>query len=199
MHESLHKIEAALVVRDPGTARSVEAYDGLRKQVNAAMRHRRVHLVQLTQIVKALDAGADAQGLRAMVEEWLAQAGLEQWNEPEPVHFFRVLDGPAERYEVEEPAWVDAQGDEPILVAAGLLRAAELRTGNKETPGTTVGESSVVEPAEPSNVGDPAAADASRETQPGATVDGTGESRPQHGETTTPATPPAEDVQEVSR
>jgi hypothetical protein len=123
MQESLHKVEAALVVRDPGTARSVEAYDGLRKQVGAAMRHRRTHLVQLTSMAEALDRGADPDALRAMIDEWMRQAGLRRWERSSPLHFFEVLGGEATEYEVIEPAWVDDQGDEPILVKAGLARA----------------------------------------------------------------------------
>jgi hypothetical protein len=127
LQASLHRIEGALVVRDPGTARSVEAYDGLRKQVAAAMRHRRQHLVQIVLMADALDRGIDADGMRAMIDDWSSQAGLRRWTEPSPLHFFEVLGGEAETYEVVAPAWVDDQSDEPVLVKTGVLRAIPTR------------------------------------------------------------------------
>jgi hypothetical protein len=130
MQESLHKIESALVVRDPGTARSVEAYDGLRKQIGAAMRHRRQHLVQLTLMAEALDRGADNDSLRSMVAEWASQAGLRRWTDPTPLHFFETMGGEASSYEVAVPAWVDEQGEETILVKAGLLRGLPEAAGD---------------------------------------------------------------------
>lgn len=53
------RIEAALVVRDPGNTRSVEAYDGLRKQVAAASGDRRRLLVALTELSEAIRRGVD--------------------------------------------------------------------------------------------------------------------------------------------
>jgi hypothetical protein len=154
IQESLHKIEAALVVRDPGTVRSVEAYDGLKKQVAAAMRHRRQHLVQLAQLTEALDEGVSLEGLRALTDDWSRQAGIRRWSVPDPLHFFEVTGGQADSYEVITPAWVDGEGDDAVLVKTGRLRAVTDKPSNKLAPGrgdtgTPSDDRSETEPSSP--------------------------------------------------
>ena len=56
------KMEVILMVREPTAGVAAEAYDGLRKQVVAAMTERMAHLQQLVQLDAALTAGADADG-----------------------------------------------------------------------------------------------------------------------------------------
>lgn len=130
----LRRLDAALVVRDPGNARSVDAYDGLRRQVASAMRERRAHLSQLVQFADALDRGANLNTLASLVEEWLLQAGLTRWMDSHPVDFFRIDDESVTEtdahIEVTVPAWVDASDPEsPVLVRQGtavLRRRSEL-------------------------------------------------------------------------
>lgn len=122
IYNLVQRIEAALVVRDPGTQRSVEAYEGLRKTVVGAMRARRQHLTQLVTVSEAIDRGATVETLKARLEEWCVQAGLRRWYEPEPAEFFDVIEGDGPFLEVLTGAWVDDSGEVPVLIKAGTAR-----------------------------------------------------------------------------
>lgn len=123
LRELVTRLDTAIVVRDPGGARSVDAYDGLRKQVASAMRERRAHLTQLAAFSDALERGASTDSLRLMVEEWALQAGLSRIAEPTHESFFEVVEGKGGDLEVTAPAWVDASDpDRPIVIKPGLAR-----------------------------------------------------------------------------
>lgn len=119
----LTRVDAALVVRDPGTSRSVEAYEGLRKQVAVASRARRQHVAQLVEIADALDRGATAETIRDRVEEWMMQAGVERRCDPSVLEYFEVVEGNGDGIEVLTPAWVDTESGS--LVRAGRARRIE--------------------------------------------------------------------------
>lgn len=106
--ELLQRIDAALVVRDPGTARSADAYEGLRRQVLAAASDRRKHLVQLTELSEALRRGDDMTALRSRAEEWLLQANITVVDDPRVTEAFEFAgDGDGDAA-VIRPAYVDA-------------------------------------------------------------------------------------------
>lgn len=149
LQAKLERIDAALVVRDPGNARSVEAYDGLRKQVAASMRERRAHLVQLMQLSDALDRDASKETLAALSEEWCLQTGLRRWTDLGPPEFFETAEGDGQLVEVLAPAWVDVSDPlSPVLIRQGMARAggspepdvptAVPRTEGLETAASTV-------------------------------------------------------------
>ena len=60
LQRSIERIDASLVVRDPGNVRSADAYDGLRKQIAISAGDRRRILVLLTELGEAIRALADA-------------------------------------------------------------------------------------------------------------------------------------------
>lgn len=103
----LHRIDAALVVRDPGTARSAEAYDGLRKQVIAAATDRRRYVVQLTEFAEAARRGDDLEALRSRVAEWLQQGGVAVVDDPSHHELFEVVGDGQGVLQVLLPAYVD--------------------------------------------------------------------------------------------
>ena len=118
-----NRIESALVVRDPGNARSVEAYEGLRKAVTTAMKERRQHLTQLVEMAQAIERGVSIATLRSQVDEWCELAGLARWADPDPPEWFDIVDGQGEDLEVLDPAWVDrSDPGSALLVQQGRAR-----------------------------------------------------------------------------
>ena len=139
----LNRIEAALVVRDPGNARSVEAYEGLRKQVIAAANERRRMLVMLVQLNTAIAAGASTNAVHARVDEWSDQAGLEAVYGPVTPELFEVT-GPGEHLRVHRPAWVDRNSG--MVVSRGIAEAVvveasqDLNAAREEKTGAPGGD-----------------------------------------------------------
>ncbi len=74
---SVERIEIVTVVREPNSNVAADAYNGLRKQVIAAVGERNAHLQQLAQFDSALRAGATPEELQTLVGEWMAQASIE--------------------------------------------------------------------------------------------------------------------------
>jgi hypothetical protein len=127
------RIESALVVRDPGNARSAEAYEGLRRTVVAAGRDRRRHLAHLVAFAEAVDAGVAADDLRRMIEQWCTEEGLERSSDATQTQFFRVLDSGEGEIEVTTPAWVDtAVEGPPALVRQGQATRGSTSSVAKE-------------------------------------------------------------------
>jgi hypothetical protein len=109
--EQIGHITAALIVREPGTALSANAYDGLRKQVSIAARDRRQHLARLIELVEAIDNGATTETLRRKCEQWCQEVGLEAvtgLDRAEP-DWFRIVEGDGPEVEVLTPAWADTE------------------------------------------------------------------------------------------
>lgn len=106
---SVERIEIVTVVREPNSAVAADAYNGLRKQVIAAVGERNSHLHQLAQFDSALRAGATAEELDTLVREWLAQASVELVDDPAMKDAFEFVgaDGGTE-VKVVKPAYVDA-------------------------------------------------------------------------------------------
>jgi hypothetical protein len=145
MHERLRDIDIALIVREPGTARAAEAYEGLRKSVATAARERRQHLAQLVEFVDAIERGATVETLRQRCEQWCIEAGLERRSDVTP-EWFAVVEGEGPVLEVVAPAWVDSASGQ--LVKQGTARrlpgeiattaeddSAEVTTTEAETAG----------------------------------------------------------------
>jgi hypothetical protein len=105
---SLERIEIITVVREPNTALAADAYNGLRKQVIAAVGERTSHLHQLAKFDGALRTDADLDGLRSLVREWMSQASLEVVEDPSVDAFERVGPEDAASTRVLRPAYVDA-------------------------------------------------------------------------------------------
>ncbi|MCD0447616.1 hypothetical protein LO762_00165 [Actinocorallia sp. API 0066] len=124
----------ALTLQNPGSTVAAEAYDGLRKQIVAAMSERAQHLVQLVQLDAALARGVDAEGLRPLVGEWIEQARLVRIDDPahpRAAELFTALDEGDGPVEVVTPAYVDGNTDR-------VVRAGEVRHVPATAPEDTV-------------------------------------------------------------
>ena len=128
MERQLDLIHTALVVRDPGTSLSAQAYEGLRKQVIAGVGARQAHLAQLAEIDAALHRGISTDDLRTLMTQWLEQAGVARVRDPAQADAFDAAVPAGARAEVEVPAYVDTANNQ--LVRQGRLRALE--TGPQE-------------------------------------------------------------------
>ena len=110
LDRKLDRIEVAILVRDPGTALSADAYDGLRKQIIAAASDRVAHLAQLAQldaIVRTTGDGATSD-FRPLVQEWMAQANLVAMSSPDQEDLFEIVGGSGPGLDIIAPAYVDA-------------------------------------------------------------------------------------------
>ncbi|MBP1326375.1 hypothetical protein JOF28_001607 [Leucobacter exalbidus] len=119
MERQLDRIHTALLVRDPGTSLSSDAYEGLRKQVVASARARTQHVAQLAEIDVALRRGASITDLQNLVDGWLRQAGIERIEDPRVPDVWDSVPNSRE-VEVEIPAYVDTEVRR--LVHQGRLR-----------------------------------------------------------------------------
>ncbi|HUA73419.1 MAG TPA: hypothetical protein VL988_01540 [Solirubrobacteraceae bacterium] len=77
LEQSMERIELVTVIREPNTGMTADAYDGLRKQVIAAVNERMAHLQQLARFDASLQSGATPEELAGLVREWLEQSQLE--------------------------------------------------------------------------------------------------------------------------
>jgi hypothetical protein len=105
------KMEVILMVREPTAGAAAEAYDGLRKQVVAAVTERMAHLTQLVQLDAALTAGTDADAAGKLVRSFVEQASLERVADADHHDrdlLFELVEDLGGRPEVLEPAYVDA-------------------------------------------------------------------------------------------
>jgi hypothetical protein len=104
---NVERIELATVLREPNTKLSVDAYDGLRKQVVAAASERAAHLHQLAEFDSALDRGASLDDLRTLVGEWLGQAGIQVVTDPFLEDAYELVGEGSGDLRVVRPAYVD--------------------------------------------------------------------------------------------
>jgi|SRR5690349_10773708 hypothetical protein len=120
-------MEVILMVREPATGVAAEAYDGLRKQVVAAMTERMAHLQQLVQLDAALIGGADADTVGRLVRGFADQASLSRVTDaehPDRDMLFELVDDLGGRLEVLEPAYVDTITNR--VIRRGSMRRAAL-------------------------------------------------------------------------
>jgi hypothetical protein len=106
----LSKLDAAVVVRDPGNARSAEQFEGLRKQIGLAAKNHRVHVSHLLSLADSIHKGASIELLSDRVNDFLLELGVERLNEVTHVELFEItesIDAETDGFEVIEPAIVE--------------------------------------------------------------------------------------------
>lgn len=108
MERQLDRIHTALLVRDPGTPMSVDAYEGLRKQVVASATARLQHVAQLAEFDVALRRGASTEALLTLVGQWLQQSGVERVDDPTIEGVWETRVGQGVEAVVDIPAYVDS-------------------------------------------------------------------------------------------
>lgn len=140
LESRLDLIDRTLVVKDPGSVRSAEAFEGLRKSIIAAVQERNAHIADLAQLDAHITAGASRETIVLLVGDLLRRAGVERIDRidrtnAEHLQDFEVVEGSGARLEVIEPAYVDHTGRP---VRRGRARALEddreLRAVRVEAP-----------------------------------------------------------------
>lgn len=138
---SIEKIEVATIVRDPSSKLSVDAYDGLRKQIAAAANERVSHLVQLVEFESGVAAGSK-EALTRLVDQWMRQAGLIRIDDPTDERFYDVLGGSGPSRRILRYAYVDSATGRPIRMGQVELVQAVAESLPTEGPDAqTSGES----------------------------------------------------------
>lgn len=99
-------LELYLTVRDPGTAKSAEAYDGLRKLLINANRGTQVHLAHLAELHRVASATDSIDVVRAKVGEFMNQVGLIPVWESEDRDLFEFTNRRGMGVVVDSPAYV---------------------------------------------------------------------------------------------
>jgi len=118
----LQRLDAAVVVRDPGNARSAEAFDGLRKTVLASMKARRSHIAHLLSLSDSIERGASIETIGERVSDFLNEIGLRYVNDTTHADWFDVVEGEGEILECVTPAVVDESELGSMLIRAGTAR-----------------------------------------------------------------------------
>lgn len=114
-------IETALIVRDPGTALSADAYEGLRRQVVQISSQRRQHISNLLDLVDAVDKGATVETLRLRAADFLAELGLTEIDVSNAsAHPDDVFDELSEGLD-ERSAWIHNLGETYQVVRKGIF------------------------------------------------------------------------------
>lgn len=119
----LNRIESALVVRDPGSKVSADAYDGLRKMLLQSSKNRRIHVSHLLSLSDSLNRDASMQLVKDRVNDFMTELGVSYWSDTSVSELFDVMDGEGTQLECVEPAVVEKLEDGRIVeVRRGTAR-----------------------------------------------------------------------------
>lgn len=107
----LDLLELYLTVRDPGTARAADAYDGLRKLLIRADKGTQVHLAQLATLHRAANSADSLDPIRSKIEEMMSQMGLIPVSDPAQRDLYQVTGGKGDLLVIDVPAYVSLEAD----------------------------------------------------------------------------------------
>ena len=110
----LQRLDAAVVVRDPGSARAAEMYEGLRKQIIQSGKNHRMHLSHLIALQDSIERGADIELIRDRVNDYLNELGIQKTSDTSHIDSFEVVEGEGSNFECIEPAIVEVLDDGSI-------------------------------------------------------------------------------------
>jgi hypothetical protein len=112
----LQRLDSAVVVRDPGSARAAEAFDGLRKSVIQASKSHRIHVAHLIALDESIRSGGTIELVHLRVGEYLRELGIERLADAgHPEAFDIVGDGEGD-IEVLEAAIIERTDDGRVSV-----------------------------------------------------------------------------------
>ena len=108
----VERLDASIVTRDPGNARSADEFAGLRKTIVQASTQRRQHVSHLVSVLGDIDAGGSPELLRLRVTDFLAELGVVEASIDQLPDGFDVAD------EMEAPraAIVQDLGDGAVAI-----------------------------------------------------------------------------------
>jgi hypothetical protein len=112
----VQRLDAAVVVRDPGNARSAEVFDGLRRTIIQSGKSHRSHVAHLLALQESLDRGANLELIRNRVGDFLRELGVEKFTNLEFRDAFEIIGGSGEGLELVEPAIVERPSEGPLSV-----------------------------------------------------------------------------------
>ena len=115
----LDKLELYLEIRDPGTARSAESFDQLRKQIAAGAWSRQTYLGDLARLDVVAATAADLSTMRTVIAELMQQSGLDRRDDPSHKGAFNVSGEPGDFIQVDVPAYFDAQTEQLVRHGSG--------------------------------------------------------------------------------
>lgn len=101
--QHLERVDAMLVVREPGSAYAAEAYEGLRKHVQFASQQQRIYLSTLISLLDDIAAGATLETVNLRIRDRLLESGVREVSNPDLLpEAFDEVDTTREA----RPAWV---------------------------------------------------------------------------------------------
>ena len=112
----LERIDAAIVVRDLGNARSADAFDGLRKSSLVATKSRRTHISHLVSLDESIRNGGSLDLVKARLAEYLNELGIERLTDLRHLECFDVVGDSAGDIEILEPAVVERADDGKLTI-----------------------------------------------------------------------------------
>ena len=142
----LQRLDAAVVVRDPGSARAADMYEGLRKQIIQSGKNHRMHLSHLIALQESIERGADINLIRDRVNDYLNELGIQKTSDTTHIDSFEVIEGEGSNFECIEPAIIE-------LLEDGSIRTHQLGKARR-VPGPIVEPSEQIQ-AEPSTKPEP--------------------------------------------
>lgn len=129
----LDLLELYLTVRDPGTAKAAEAYDGLRKLLINANRGTQIHLAHLAELHRVASAADSTEPVLAKLREFMNQVGLLAVDDVSSGEFFEITGGKGSTLVVDSPAYVSLDGaGGAILAMPGIAHHEDPNFGSAE-------------------------------------------------------------------
>lgn len=107
----LQRLDAAVVVREPGSARAAEAYEGLRKQIIQSGKSHRTHVAHLLSLSDSLDQGANIELIRDRVNDFMSEIGLRKYSDTSSRELFEITEGDGTGLECIKPAVIEQLED----------------------------------------------------------------------------------------
>lgn len=145
----LHRIDTAIVIRDPGTSRTAEVFEGLRRQILQSSKNRRAHTAHLVSLAQSVRRGASTELLSDRIDDFLKELGIEFTSDTSLSEAFEIEEGDGNRLECIEPAVIEILEDgQAVVISQGTAR----RVRDEEpasSPLESVSPTESVSPKEP--------------------------------------------------
>jgi hypothetical protein len=123
----LERLDAAVVVRDPGNARSAEVFEALRRTILLSSKSYRSHVAHLLSLKETLDRGGSLELIANRVNDFLRELGIEHIYDVSQSSAFDIVDGVGDALEIIEPAviqWIE--GNEKVIFQMGKARRVDV-------------------------------------------------------------------------
>ncbi|TDI52566.1 MAG: hypothetical protein E2O95_04100 [Acidobacteria bacterium] len=141
-------LELYLTVRDPGTAKSAEAYDGLRKALTSTNKVAQLHLAHVAQLHRAATTADSLEPVIAKLNEIMNQIGMSVVDDPTQTDLFEITDGAGTRLVVDAPAYLSvSDSGQRLVVSRGVAHGESPPVGEAKAI-TPEGVSLETEPEE---------------------------------------------------